>query len=72
MIDTNKPIRFFDDTAFNIDEMFSINILFNGKKVCVCMTNTGEEIVFEKEEGRVLNDDYNWWYAQNDDYRSDF
>ena len=36
------------------------------------MTNTGEEIVFEKEEGRVLNDDYNWWYAQNDDYRSDF
>ena len=38
MIDINKPIRFYDDTMNDLDEMQSINILFNGKKN-MCMHN---------------------------------
>ena len=65
MIDTNKPIIFYDDTELGFDEIHSINILFNGKKICVCLTDTGDEIVFEKESGQVLNSDCAWWYAKN-------
>ena len=42
------------------------------KKICVCITNTGEEIAFDKEDGHVLNDDYSWWYAQNYKFQNDF
>ena len=70
MIDINKPIIFLEDMDFgDMDIMSSINILYNGEKVCICRTDSGKEITFDKETGYVLTLGETHWKAENHEYK---
>ena len=66
MINLNKPICFFDDTNKSHDYLILDKIIFEGKDVCICTIHFSDtQIVFDKNNGVVLNKNYSFWYAKN-------
>jgi len=63
MIDTTKPIRFYDDTGSGEDFIME-EILFENDKVCLC--TAGENtILFDKHTRVVSCTELDFYYAEN-------
>lgn len=72
IINTKKPIYFYDDRSKDNSKFKLDEILFENEEVCLCkMINTDfilEEkpiILLDKKEKRVLTSNYEFWYATN-------
>lgn len=66
MVDTNKPIRFYDDRGKCLEFARLTEKLFENKDVCLCKVDDGQTVLFSKKSGEVLTDNYFAWYATND------
>lgn len=74
-IDTKLPIRFYDDRGKNETEVIVEKILFEDKETCLCQVSVDgdieaideefKRILFFKEDGRVLTENFQFWYAEN-------
>lgn len=63
MIDTKKPVIFYDDTSSGIDYPMD-NILFENDVICLCKS---EEItiLFDKHTREVSSKNLDFYYAKN-------
>lgn len=66
MIDTKKPVRFYDDRSKCHELAIMESILFENGEVCLCKVDDGQTVLFNIETGEVLTDNYWAWYATND------
>lgn len=71
MIDTKKPVHFYDDRGKDYSLVKVTHILYEDFHKCLCRVqiNNVEEfdvILFDKETGEVLTTNYEFWYATND------
>lgn len=65
MIDTKKPVSFYDDRKFESGVEFCLsNILYEDEILCLC-TSGNQVILFSKEDGEVLTNNYRYWFARN-------
>jgi hypothetical protein len=68
MIDTKKPVYFYDNRGRYETTPTMTQILFEDGSLCLCIFwNIGKEIVlFDKNSGEVLTTNYMSWIATNE------
>jgi hypothetical protein len=71
MIDTKKPVRFYDDRN-KVKEYFLLKqVLFEDEKECLCISSNGDfadmNVLFNKKTGEVLSKNITGLYAENYD-----
>lgn len=65
-IDTDKGVRFFDDTGRDNFILYMDGSLYEDEKLCLCFVNNfTEQILFNKKTGEVLTTNYMFFYAEN-------
>lgn len=67
MIDTSKPVRFYDDRSKDKTVINMTEVLYQNERVCLCLTDLPEvgEVLFSLADGRVKTETLMFWYAQN-------
>lgn len=74
-INTKLPIRFYDDRNKDQSEVRLEKILFEDDKTCLCTISIDgdkdgideefKKVLFNKENGEVLTDNFPFWIAEN-------
>ena len=74
-VDTKKPIRFYDDRGKDKESLFLDKILYEDDEICVVKVKGDmwvgskesdlHKLMFKKQNGQILNEDYSSWYAEN-------
>ena len=64
MIDTKKPVRFYDDRGKDKKTFEMGAVLYQNERVCLCLIGP-DEVLFSLDDGAVLTVNYQFWYAEN-------
>lgn len=65
-IKITSPMRIYDDRGKTKQKYIITTIFYEDDKICLCELNVDSiKILFEKETGKILTDNFQHWYVEN-------